>query len=65
VAYIVSLQFESVELALQILDGRDVRGKKLTVEQAQFEQKGEYDPSKKRKKLSAQQKKRWLERQQQ
>ena len=52
-------------MALQILDGCDVRGKKLSVEQAQFELKGEYDPSKKRKKLSAQQKKRWLERQEQ
>uniref|UniRef100_A0A914W332 17S U2 SnRNP complex component HTATSF1 n=1 Tax=Plectus sambesii TaxID=2011161 RepID=A0A914W332_9BILA len=57
------VKFESVELALQILDGRDVRGNKLTVEQAQFEQKGDYDPSKKRKKLTAAQKKRWLERQ--
>lgn len=52
-------------MALQILDGYDVRGKKLSVEQAHFEQKGEYDPSKKRKKLTAAQKKRWLERQEQ
>lgn len=46
-----------------MLDGDDVRGHKVKVEAAHFEQKGEYDPSKKRKKLSSKQKKKLLERQ--
>lgn len=41
---------ESVELALKILDGYEVRGKQIKVEVAKFELKGEYDPTKKPKK---------------
>lgn len=38
-------------------------GKPISVEKAKFEMKGEFDPSKKRKKLTAAQKKRFMERQ--
>ncbi|CAH0775418.1 unnamed protein product [Bemisia tabaci] len=42
---------ESVELALKVLDGSDVRGKKISVERAKFTMKGDsYDPSLKPKK---------------
>lgn len=41
---------ESVDLALNILDGYDVRGKQIKVEVAKFELKGQYDPTKKPKK---------------
>uniref|UniRef100_A0A8D0BRX5 17S U2 SnRNP complex component HTATSF1 n=1 Tax=Salvator merianae TaxID=96440 RepID=A0A8D0BRX5_SALMN len=57
------LKRESVELALKLLDENDIRGYKLHVEVAQFQLKGAYDASKKkkkckdyRKKLSLQQK---------
>ncbi|XP_063169391.1 17S U2 SnRNP complex component HTATSF1 [Candoia aspera] len=57
------LKRESVELALKLLDENEIRGYKLHVEVAQFQLKGEYDASKKkkkckdyRKKLSQQQK---------
>ncbi|RWS10083.1 HIV Tat-specific factor 1-like protein [Dinothrombium tinctorium] len=43
------IKVESVDLALQILDGYDVRGKKIKVERAKFTLKGEYDPNKKPK----------------
>jgi HIV Tat-specific factor 1 len=36
---------ESVDLALNVLDGYDVRGKQIKVQRAQFELKGEYNPS--------------------
>lgn len=55
---------ESVELALQILDGWDLNGHKVRVERAKYELKGEFDPAKKKQKLSAAQKKRFLENQQ-
>jgi HIV Tat-specific factor 1 len=43
-------KIESVQLALQILDGYEVRpGRRLHVERAKFELKGAYDPSKKPK----------------
>ena len=42
-------KIESVQLALQILDGYELRGKKIKVERARFQLKGEYDPSKKPK----------------
>lgn len=45
-----SFQIESVDLALKILDGYEVRGKKIKVQQAQFQMRGEYDPSRKPKK---------------
>ncbi|WKX91207.1 hypothetical protein Q1695_009775 [Nippostrongylus brasiliensis] len=54
---------ESVDLALSILDGFPLRGKEVHVEKARFELKGEFDPTKKRKKLSAAQKKRYMENQ--
>lgn len=41
---------ESVQLALDILDGYDVKGNTISVERAKFSLKGEYDPSKKPKK---------------
>nr|XP_056714982.1 HIV Tat-specific factor 1 [Euleptes europaea] len=44
------LKRESVELALKLLDENDIRGYKLHVEIAQFQLKGEYDASKKKKK---------------
>uniref|UniRef100_A0A5S6QDI4 17S U2 SnRNP complex component HTATSF1 n=1 Tax=Trichuris muris TaxID=70415 RepID=A0A5S6QDI4_TRIMR len=48
---------ESVELAEKILDGYDLRGHKIKVQQAKFELKGAYDPSKKAKRLTSKQKK--------
>ncbi|PIO58469.1 hypothetical protein TELCIR_20095, partial [Teladorsagia circumcincta] len=54
---------ESVDLALSILDGYVLKGKEVHVEKARFELKGEFDPSKKRKKLSSAQKKRYMENQ--
>lgn len=36
---------ESVDLALNILDGYDLRGHKLKVQRAKFQMKGEYNPS--------------------
>ncbi|XP_060520631.1 HIV Tat-specific factor 1 isoform X2 [Cylas formicarius] len=38
------IRVESVELALKLLDGYDFKGKKLKVERAKFQLKGEYDP---------------------
>lgn len=35
---------ESVKLAEQILDGYQVGNKRISVEQAKFQQKGDYDP---------------------
>ncbi|KAH9508976.1 HIV Tat-specific factor 1 [Bulinus truncatus] len=55
---------ESVTLALQILDGMDVRGHAISVERARFEMKGNFDPTKKKKKLSNKAKQRLKERQQ-
>jgi HIV Tat-specific factor 1 len=56
-------QSESIDLALQILDGSDLRGHIVSVERARFELKGSYDPSKKRRKLTKQEKKKWREKQ--
>ena len=39
------LQIESVELALNVLDGSDVRGKKISVQRAEFQMRGEYNPA--------------------
>ncbi|KAG7308029.1 hypothetical protein JYU34_006667 [Plutella xylostella] len=44
------IKIESVELALNILDGSDFKGNKIKVERAQFQQKGEYNPALKPKK---------------
>uniref|UniRef100_W6NC37 17S U2 SnRNP complex component HTATSF1 n=1 Tax=Haemonchus contortus TaxID=6289 RepID=W6NC37_HAECO len=54
---------ESVDLALSILDGYLLKGKEVHVEKAHFELKGEFDPTKKRKKLTNAQKKRYMENQ--
>ncbi|GAB1600498.1 HIV Tat-specific factor 1 homolog [Argonauta hians] len=54
---------ESVSLALQILDGYDVRGKTIKVEMAKFEMKGKFDPSKKKRKLTNKEKKKFKEKQ--
>lgn len=48
-------------MALDILDGWNVDGKIISVEKAKFEMKGEFDPTKKKKKLTAAQKKRFIE----
>ncbi|XP_064628383.1 17S U2 SnRNP complex component HTATSF1-like [Lineus longissimus] len=49
------IKVESVDLALQILDGSDCKGSTIHVEKANFSVKGDYDP-KLRKKLSNKQK---------
>lgn len=54
------VKMESVELALTILDGYDYEGHKIHVERAKFEMKGDFDPSKKKKRLTAAEKKRFL-----
>lgn len=46
----LSLQKESVPLAVRLIDESEVRGYKLHVEAARFELKGQYDASKKKKK---------------
>uniref|UniRef100_A0A0N5AA01 17S U2 SnRNP complex component HTATSF1 n=1 Tax=Syphacia muris TaxID=451379 RepID=A0A0N5AA01_9BILA len=58
------IKMESVDLALKILDGWNIGGKRIHVEKAKYQMKGEFDPSKKRKKLTAAQKKRFIEKQQ-
>uniref|UniRef100_A0A914YGY8 17S U2 SnRNP complex component HTATSF1 n=1 Tax=Panagrolaimus superbus TaxID=310955 RepID=A0A914YGY8_9BILA len=54
---------ESVELALTILDGWDLNKHKVHVEKAQFQMKGEFDPTKKKKRLTLEQKKKFMEKQ--
>ncbi|XP_019848654.1 PREDICTED: HIV Tat-specific factor 1-like [Amphimedon queenslandica] len=44
------LKIESVQLALDLLDESEIRGKKLSVKRAQFQMKGEYNPSLRKKK---------------
>ncbi|XP_059621278.1 HIV Tat-specific factor 1-like [Phlebotomus argentipes] len=39
------IKVESVELALNILDGYELRGKKLSVQRAKFHMRGEYNPA--------------------
>ena len=56
-------QSESVDLALQILDGYSLRGHTLSVQKAEFKMKGEFDASKKKKKLTNKEKKRMKEQQ--
>ncbi|XP_018317730.1 HIV Tat-specific factor 1 homolog [Mycetomoellerius zeteki] len=54
------IKVESVDLALKILDGSQIRGKTLSVQRAKFQMKGEYDPAlkpKKKKKDKERQKK--------
>ncbi|ESO84279.1 hypothetical protein LOTGIDRAFT_62731, partial [Lottia gigantea] len=54
---------ESVDLALKLLDGLEYNGSTISVEKAQFEMKGEFDPTKKKKKLSNKQKRKMKEKQ--
>ena len=61
---VIFLQVESVDLALKLLDGSELRGSKIHVEKAKFTMKGEFDPSKKRKKLTNKEKKKMKEKQQ-
>lgn len=61
--YILLFQKESVDLILNLLDGSEYRGHKVKVERAQFTMKGDFDPSKKKKKLSNREKKKLKERQ--
>ena len=46
------IKHESVNLALTILDGSELKGNTISVGRAKFELKGEYDPKLKPKKLS-------------
>ncbi|CAL1532807.1 unnamed protein product [Lymnaea stagnalis] len=55
---------ESVTLAFQLLDGKELRGKTISVERARFELKGQFDPKKKKKKLSNKAKQKMKEKQQ-
>ncbi|KAF8787407.1 HIV Tat-specific factor 1 like protein [Argiope bruennichi] len=50
------IKIESVSLALDILDGYVYKGKTLHVERAKFQLKGQYDPSKKPKKMKPKEK---------
>lgn len=43
--FLFHLQIESVELALKILDDYDIRGKKISVQRAEFQMRGEYNPA--------------------
>lgn len=45
ISHVFSLQVESVELALNVLDGTDVRGKTISVQRAEFQMRGEYNPA--------------------
>ncbi|XP_041354933.1 HIV Tat-specific factor 1 homolog [Gigantopelta aegis] len=56
------IKSESVDLALQILDGSYIRDRMISVEKAKFEMKGSYDP-KRKKKLNNRQKKKLKEKQ--
>ncbi|XP_013193722.1 HIV Tat-specific factor 1 [Amyelois transitella] len=44
------IKIESVDLALKLLDGSDLKGSKVKVERAHFQLKGEYNPALKPKK---------------
>ena len=52
------MQIESVDLALQILDGYQFGSQTLSVRQAQFTLKGDFDVKKKKKKLTNKEKRR-------
>jgi hypothetical protein len=51
-------------MSVDIMDGMVLRGKTISVQPAHFELKGDYDPKKKRRKLTAAQKKRFIDSQQ-
>uniref|UniRef100_A0A1I7Z912 17S U2 SnRNP complex component HTATSF1 n=1 Tax=Steinernema glaseri TaxID=37863 RepID=A0A1I7Z912_9BILA len=55
------VKHESVAMSLQILDETRVQDNVIKVERARFEMKGEYDPTKKRRKLTKSQRKRFEE----
>ena len=55
------IKVESVDLALQILDGYLLNDKLVSVERAKFTMKGKYDPSKKPKKRKIQEKRKLKE----
>lgn len=44
------IRSESVKLAIDLLDGYDLRGKKIKVQRAQFQMRGDYNPALKPKK---------------
>lgn len=44
------IKIESVDLALKLLDGSDLKGNKIKVERASFQMKGDYNPALKPKK---------------
>ena len=48
---------------MNILDGYEFKGHKISVERAKFELKGNYDPTKKKRKLSKHEKKKFQEKQ--
>ena len=50
------IKVESVDLALQILDGYQVKDNTICVERAKFELKGDYDPNKKPRKRKGKEK---------
>lgn len=58
------IRVESVNLALELLDGSDLKGNKVKIERAKFQMKGEFDPKlkpKKRKKKEVEKLKRMQE----
>jgi len=55
---LILFQVESVDLAVKLLDGYDLRGHKLHVERAKFQMKGNFDPSLKPKKQRKKEKER-------
>ena len=57
------LKRESIALSIQILDGTDLRGSTIHIEEAEFKMKGEFDPSKKPKMLSKKEKQKALKQQ--
>jgi hypothetical protein len=61
--YSYCTQKESVDLVLNLLDGSEYNGHTISVTRAQFSMKGDFDPSKKKKKLSNKEKRRLKERQ--
>lgn len=58
------IKVESVDLAMKILDGYKLRGSTVHVERAHFTMKGQFDPTKKKKKLTNKQKRKFQEKQQ-
>lgn len=55
--FLFCLQVDSVTLALQILDGWQIRGHTLHVQRAKFQMKGDYNPQLKPKKKKNQKEK--------